>query len=211
MSVDLAGYHLFDDGESSSDDDDEAKGAGMTAPPKKKMHNHKISVDLRGFDLFDDSDSEDDDDEEFGKVSAISSPVKTKGKAISEAANANFKKAQKLYLKEDEDEDLKGFHLFDEYNDDDDSDEVIKLHELENGQLAALVRSLLVENAILKDASSRARHKIDSRKAQIKELERNKVQFVKIFAEEMEKMRDLIRGLVQQPSSSNAPRSKTFS
>merc|ERR1719474_1138112 len=166
----------------------------MSGPSKygtKKMHNKKISVDLRGFDLFDDSDSDDEEESDGpGTVEVATS------KKISDAANANFKKAQKLLSKDaDEDDDLKGFHLFDEYNDDDDSDEVIKLHEMEQGQLAVLVRSLLVENAILKDASSRARVKLDSRKEMLKALEANKREMVKVMANEMNNMRDIIRSL----------------
>jgi len=208
MSVDLAGYHLFDDGESSSEDDEDAP-----AKPPKKMHNKKISVDLRGFDLFDDSDSdsESSDDDEHGKVGAVGIPVEKKKKAekISKSANANFKKAQKLYLTEDDDDDLKGFHLFDEYNsEEEESDGVIKLDEMEKSQLAVLVRSLLVENAILKDAAQRARTKLDSRKQQIKDLERNKIHFVKVFASEMESMRDIIRTLVTPVQDGG--RRKTF-
>merc|ERR1719511_102069 len=187
MSVDLGGYHLFDDGESS---DEEENDGGMSGPKKsgttKKMHNKKISVDLRGFDLFDDSDSEESEDESDGPGKVVTGA----SNKISDAANENFKKAQRIYLSKEteEDEDLKGFHLFDEYNDDD-SEDVVKLDEMEKGQLAVLVRSLLVENAILKDASSRARTKLDTRKQTIKALEQNKRDLVRVMAEEMNKMR----------------------
>merc|ERR550539_470290 len=155
----------------------------------------KISVDLRGFDLFEDSDSDSDGEEESsGGPGRVQTAGGTTKKSISDAANAEFKKAQRMYLQENEDDDLKGFHLFDEYNDDD-SEHVIKLHEMEQGQLAALVRSLLVENAILKDASSRARVKLDSRKEMLKALEANKREMVKVMANEMNNMRDIIRSL----------------
>merc|ERR1719379_48398 len=208
MSVDLGGYHLFDNGD-SSDEENEQNPAGMSAPAKtKKMHNKKISVDLRGFDLFDDSDSEESEDESDGpgKVVTGASPSN-----ISDAANENFKKAQRIYLSKEteEDEDLKGFHLFDEYNDDD-SDDVVKLDEMEKGQLAVLVRSLLVENAILKDASSRARTKLDTRKQTIKALEQNKRDLVRAMAEEMNKMRDIIRSLASG-GSTGSTRSNTIS
>jgi len=210
MSVDLGGYHLFDDGESS---DEEENDGGMSGPKKsgttKKMHNKKISVDLRGFDLFEDSDSEEesDDDESDGPGKVT---VGTSGKAIGDAANAEFKKAQRVYLSKEteEDDDLKGFHLFDEYNDDDSEDDVVKLHEMEQGQLAALVRSLLVENAILKDAAARARAKLDSRKNTIKSLENNKRNLVKAMAMEMDSMRDIIRTL---GSGASSTRRKTVS
>jgi len=202
MSVDLGGYHLFDDGDSSDDDENENGDGGMSAPnkaSKKKMHNKKISVDLRGFDLFDDSDSDDDDDSSDGPGKV---QTDQHSKSISAAANANFKKAQKMLSKEtEEDDDLKGFHLFDEYNDDDDSDDVIKLHEMEQGQLEVLVRNLLIENAILKDAASRARQKLDSRKEMIKSLEANKMELVKSFASELNNMRDIIRSLGGSKSS----------
>lgn len=135
----------------------------------------------------------------------------TDKKVISDAANANFKKAQRLLLSKEteEDDDLKGFHLFDEYNDDDSDEDVVKLHEMEQGQLAVLVRSLLVENAILKDASSRARQKLDSRKDTIKALEQNKRNLVKVMAIEMNNMRDIIRSLAN--GSSGSTRSKTIS
>lgn len=194
MSVDLGGYHLFDDGDSSDEEDDENAG-GINAPSKKKMHNKKISVDLRGFDLFDDSDSEDSNEDSSHGPGRVDTAGGTNKKAISEAANAEFKKAQRMYLQETEDDDLKGFHLFDEYNDDDSDEDVVKLHEMAPGQLTALVRSLLVENAILKDAASRARSKLDSRKETIKALETNKRDLIKVMAEEMNKMRDIIRSL----------------
>jgi len=193
MSVDLGGYHLFDDGD--SDDEDEDDAAGMAAPNKvKKMHNKKISVDLRGFDLFDDSDSDSDDESSDGP-GRVQTAGGTDKKSISKKANDEFKKAQRMYLQENEDDDLKGFHLFDEYNDDDSDEDVVKLHEMAPGQLTALVRSLLVENAILKDAASRARQKLDSRKDMIKALENNKRDLVKVMAEEMNNMRDIIRSL----------------
>ena len=93
MSVDLGGYHLFDDGDSSDDEENENGDGGMSAPTNKtkKMHNKKISVDLRGFDLFDDSDSEEDESEASdgpGKVK-----VKPNRENISKAANDNYKKA----------------------------------------------------------------------------------------------------------------------
>merc|ERR550534_2912597 len=156
MSVDLGGYHPFDDGDSSDEEEDD-NAAGISAPSKgmKKMHNKKISVDLRGFDLFDDSDT--DEEESSDGPGRVDTAGGTSKKSISEAANAEFKKAQRMYLQETEDDDLKGFHLFDEYNDDDSDEDVVKLHEMAPGQLTALVRSLLVENAILKDAASRAR------------------------------------------------------
>merc|ERR1719285_376513 len=106
MSVDLGGYHLFDDGGSSDDDEENENGdGGMSAPKasKKKMHNKKISVDLRGFDLFDDSDSEEDDEASSdgpGKVQTDQHSM-----SISAAANANFKKAQKLLSKDTEEDD----------------------------------------------------------------------------------------------------------
>lgn len=201
MSVDLGGYHLFDDGGSSDDEENENGDGGMAAPQTKKMHNKKISVDLRGFDLFDDSDSEEDDDDDENSSDGPGK-VKVDQKNISKAMNDNFKKAQKLLSKEaEEDNDLKGFHLFDEYNDDDDSDEVIKLHEMEQGQLEVLVRNLLIENAILKDAASRARQKLDSRKETIKSLEANKMELVKSFASELNNMRDIIRSLGGSKSS----------
>merc|ERR550534_132622 len=207
MSVDLGGYHLFDDGDSSDEEEDD-NAAGISAPSKgmKKMHNKKISVDLRGFDLFDDSDT--DEEESSDGPGRVDTAGGTSKKSISEAANAEFKKAQRMYLHETEDDDLKGFHLFDEYNDDD-SDEVVKLHEMEQGQLAALVRSLLVENAILKDASSRARVKLDSRKEMLKALEANKREMVKVMAKEMNNMRDIIRSLAT--GSGGGIRSKTIS
>jgi len=198
MSVDLGGYHLFDDG-SSSEDEDEDEAAGMSGPKKsqglKKMHNKKISVDLRGFDLFDDSSDESDSDGSSDGPGRVDTAAGTSKKAISEAANAEFKKAQRMYLQENEDDDLKGFHLFDEYNDDDSDEDVVKLHEMAPGQLTALVRSLLVENAILKDAASRARTKLDNRKEMIKALETNKRDLIKVMAEEMNNMRDIIRSL----------------
>jgi len=194
MSVDLGGYHLFDDGDSSDEEEDD-NAAGISAPSKgmKKMHNKKISVDLRGFDLFDDSDT--DEEESSDGPGRVDTAGGTSKKSISEAANAEFKKAQRMYLQETEDDDLKGFHLFDEYNDDDSDEDVVKLHEMAPGQLTALVRSLLVENAILKDAASRARSKLDSRKETIKALEANKRDLVKVMAEEMNNMRDIIRSL----------------
>merc|ERR1719379_1940017 len=204
MSVDLGGYHLFDDGDSSDDEENENGDGGMSAPSNKtkKMHNKKISVDLRGFDLFDDSDSEEDDDDDEPSDGPGPVALKVDQKIISKTANDNFKKAQKLLSKEaEEDNALKGFHLFDEYNDDDDSDEVIKLHEMEQGQLEVLVRNLLIENAILKDAASRARQKLDSRKETIKSLEANKMELVKSFASELNNMRDIIRSLGGSKSS----------
>lgn len=192
MSVDLSGYHIFgDNGESSSEEEEDVK----KEKPKPK-HNKKVSIDLQGFDLFYDSDSEEESEEEAAmdfkpKPPSEFSPNK---ESISQQATDNFKKAQKMYLHNDDDEDLKGFHLFDEYNSDDDEEEedVIKLHKMEKDQLTVLVRSLLVENAILKDASQRARGKLDAKKARLKDAEESKKQLLRMVGAEMDNMRQII-------------------
>jgi len=176
MSVDLSGYHIFGEEESSSEDEQEQNEEKKVKP----KHSKKVSIDLCGFDLFYDSESEEESEDEEPQNMAFKPkpPADTKESkkefapnkdAISQQATDNFKKAQKMYLQNDEDEDLKGFHLFDEYNsDDDEEEEVIKLHQMEKDQLTVLVRSLLVENAILKDASQRARGKLDNKKQRLK-------------------------------------------
>jgi len=190
MSVDLQGYHLFDDGEES--EEEEAGPAPIASAPPKKMHDKKISVDLRGFDLFYESDEDEDDDED--EVGAVVTGGGAKPKPQKPVAAATMKNVQSQ-ITPDDDDDLKGFHLFDEYNSDDEDDEVIKLHELEKDQLTVLVRNLLVENAILKDASSRARSKLDSRKLQLKEAQQSKITIISVLAKEMNRMRDDIRSL----------------
>lgn len=182
------------------------KNEGM----RKKMaksHSKKVSVDLRGFDLFYDSDEDDDEDEEVEEEFKPRPPMDFDDEhktTISKTAQKSFKRAQKKLVGEDEDEDLKGFHLFDEYNSDDEDDDVVKLHELDKDQLTSLVRSLFVENAILKDAASRARAKLDSRKQRINELEQSKRVLASHVAEEMNNMHNIIAQLVKavpQPRS----------
>lgn len=196
MSVDLQGYHLFnDDGESSEEEEEGTGTVAVSAPPaNKKMHDKKISVDLRGFDLFYESDEDEDNDDE-DEVGAVQTEPKKPKQTKDMAPSNSFKKVEAQYLNNDDDEDLKGFHLFDEYNSDDEDDEVIKLHELEKDQLTVLVRNLLVENAILKDAASRARSKLDSRKAALKEAQQSKIAIISVLAAEMNRMRDDIRSL----------------
>jgi len=195
MSVDLQGYHLFNDGESSEDEEEGTGAVAVSAPPaNKKMHDKKISVDLRGFDLFYESD-EDEDSNDEDEVGAVQTEPKKAKQTKDMAPSASFKKVESQYLNNDEDDDLKGFHLFDEYNSDDEDDEVIKLHELEKDQLTVLVRNLLVENAILKDAASRARSKLDSRKTALKEAQQSKIAVISVLAAEMNRMRDDIRSL----------------
>jgi len=207
MSVDLQGYHLFNDGESS--EDEEVGPAPIASAPPKKMHDKKISVDLRGFDLFYESDEDQDDDDEekddeVGAVTTAGGEKKNTTSAVSPEAAKAYKKVENK-ISNDEDDDLKGFHLFDEYNsEDEDDDEVIKLHELEKDQLTVLVRNLLVENAILKDAASRARSKLDSRKLQLKEAQQSKISIISALAKEMNRMRDDIRSLAASSSNSRA-------
>lgn len=199
MSVDLSGYHIFGDNESSSEDEEENEEKKIKQP----KHSKKVSIDLCGFDLFYDSESEEEpeeDDEPQNMAFKPKPPAEfaPNKESISQQATDNFKKAQKMYLQNDDDDDLKGFHLFDEYNsDDDDEEEVIKLHQMEKDQLAVLVRSLLVENAILKDASQRARGKLDAKKARLKHAEESKKNLISQVSQEMENMRQIIRNLVQ--------------
>jgi len=199
MSVDLSGYHIFEDnGESSSEEEEEMK-------KQKPKHSKKVSIDLQGFDLFYDSDSEEESEENEAAMDFKPKPPATEKEfapnkeSISQQATDNFKKAQKMYLQNDDDEDLKGFHLFDEYNSDDDEEEedVIKLHKMEKDQLTVLVRSLLVENAILKDASQRARGKLDAKKARLKEAEESKKTLLRCVGAEMDNMRQIIFDLAQ--------------
>lgn len=217
ISVDLSGYHLFKTEDDSSDEDDDKEdedAAGATSsrkeeterPASKKMHSKKISVDLRGFDMFYESDPSSDDDSEgdddFGRVGVDTKDAGEAAKQkssvdkeqLAKNANSTFKRAQKLYLgNKEEDEDLKGFHLFDEYDSDD--EEAIKLNELTKDQLADLVRGFIVENALLKDANTRARDILTSKKNKLKNVEESKRQVVRQLAMEMDNMRNYIRGL----------------
>jgi len=204
MSVDLSGYHIFGDEEPEYESDEDEKKEALAKPRVK--HSKKVSIDLQGFDLFydsddqDNSDNDDEDDEEFQpRAPEEFSPSKD---TISKKAEENFKKAQKMYLNDDEDNDLKGFHLFDEYNseDEDEDEAVIKLHEMEKDQLAVLVRSLLVENAILKDASHRARGKLDNKKQKLQDLEESKKVLLREVSKEMEHMRHIIYDLLADRS-----------
>jgi len=215
MSVDLSGYHIFGTNESSSEEEEEEEEEVKKQKPKPKpKHSKKISIDLQGFDLFYDSDSEEEESEDDEAMDFKPKPpaeLAPNKETISASAENNFKKAQKLYLQNDDDEDLKGFHLFDEYNSDDDEEEedVIKLHKMEKDQLAVLVRSLLVENAILKDASQRARGKLDAKKARLKHAEESKKTLLKAVAKEMDSMRQIIYEQASRLNSSGQQRSAT--
>jgi len=217
ISVDLSGYHLFNndnedsddesDNDDAKEDEDNAQAAipkkPETSPPTKKMHNKKISVDLRGFDMFYESDpssDEEGDDEDFGRVGddkddgAAASANKMDKEELAKNVNTTFKRAQKLYLgNKEEDDDLKGFHLFDEYDSDD--EEAIKLNELTKDQLADLVRGFIVENALLKDANTRARDQLNSKKTRLKIVEESKRETVRQLASELNNMRSYIRGM----------------
>jgi len=211
ISVDLSGYHIFEDIEDFDEEEEEAnqeeanQESNNADKNKTRMsHTKNFSVDLRGFDLFY-SDSEEEEEEDFEEIPNMAVKIADNKPAAKPAgmspedmkskAQSTFKKAQNAYLtQENEDEDLKGFHLFDEYESDD--EDAIKLSDMTNDQLVSLLRSMIIENTVFRDANTRARERLERAKQKnqtiIKEYAQSKIELAVSLSAEIDRLRSLL-------------------